>query len=576
MGLSWLALVATLAVNDSTPSQRLAALADRVWLETTRDDGLTRMRYGLPVDRLPDFSEQASQREVEFWRSVSAQVRVIPNAGLSDDELVTKAIIAWRATRGTEAGQFYWFTSHITPYAAPVNGIYSLFRALPVTTQSERDNYVRLTSQYGDLLRTLRTKLEGQVQRGLVPALADVDVAIPLWRGYVKPPREHPLWVASARLASAADAPRQAFEAGLERVIAEQVNPAVEAIAQYLAGTYRAAAPKEVGLAQYPGGKDYYRYLVRWHTTTAITPEELFKIGEREIDSLTHELDRVRQQVGFSGTLAAFQTSLRSNPRYFARTPEEVGQRLATFAAMMEPKLDSLFGQRPKAPYGVARLAPELEPVMTYGYYDAPVPNRNRGIYFYNGSKLEERNLGMAEGLTYHELAPGHHFQIALQRENDKLPRLRRDSYFTAHGEGWGDYASMLGADAGLYQDPYSRAGRLMMEMMLATRLVLDVGMNDRGWSLERARQFMREHTLETETQIASETLRYGVDIPGQALAYRMGSLTIRRIREDAKRTLGPKWDVKAFHDLVLLSGPMPLDVLEQHVKRWATKVGTS
>jgi uncharacterized protein (DUF885 family) len=153
---------------------------------------------------------------------------------------------------------------------------------------------------------------------------------------------------------------------------------------------------------------------------------------------------------------------------------------------------------------------------MTYGYYDAPVPNRNRGVYRYNGSKLDERNLGMAEGLTYHELAPGHHFQIALQRENEQLPRLRRELYFTAHGEGWGDYASMLGADAGLYQDPYSRAGRLMMEMMLATRLVLDVGMNYHGWSLERARQFMREHTLETETQIASETLRYGVDIPGE------------------------------------------------------------
>jgi uncharacterized protein (DUF885 family) len=313
---------------------------------------------------------------------------------------------------------------------------------------------------------------------------------------------------------------------------------------------------------------------VRWHSTTDVTPEELFRIGERELDSLGTQLDHVRLQIGFPGSRAEFQAALRTHPAYFAKTPDEVGQRLEAFAATMEPKLDSLFGRRPKAPYGVARLSPELEPVMTYGYYDPPVPHRNRGIYFYNGSKLSERNLGMAEGLTYHELAPGHHFQIALLRENDALPRLRRDAYFTAHGEGWGDYASMLGADAGLYQDPYSRAGRLMMEMMLATRLVLDVGMNYLGWSLERARQFMREHTLESETQIASETLRYGVDIPGQALAYRMGSLTIRRIREDAKRALGPAWDVKAFHDLVLMAGPMPLDVLERHVQRWTRTVG--
>jgi uncharacterized protein (DUF885 family) len=572
MMVPWLVVLATLALSDSTPSERVAALADRVWLETTRDDGLTRLRYGLPVDRLPDPSEAAARRAVEFWTSVAAAVGQIPDTGLTQDELATKAIIAWRAARGIEAGRFYWFTSNVTPYAAPVNGMYALFRALPLATESERANYLRLTREYAALLRAMRTKLVGQVTRRLVPARADVDAAIPLWNAYVAQPREHPLWVAQARWTGATG--RAAFDAALEKIIAEEVNPAVKAIAQYLAGPYRAAAPTQVGLAQYEGGREYYRHLVRWHSTTDVTPEELFRIGERELDSLGTQLDHVRLQIGFPGSRAEFQAALRTHPAYFAKTPDEVGQRLEAFAATMEPKLDSLFGRRPKAPYGVARLSPELEPVMTYGYYDPPVPHRNRGIYFYNGSKLSERNLGMAEGLTYHELAPGHHFQIALLRENDALPRLRRDAYFTAHGEGWGDYASMLGADAGLYQDPYSRAGRLMMEMMLATRLVLDVGMNYLGWSLERARQFMREHTLESETQIASETLRYGVDIPGQALAYRMGSLTIRRIREDAKRALGPAWDVKAFHDLVLMAGPMPLDVLERHVQRWTRTVG--
>jgi uncharacterized protein (DUF885 family) len=531
------------------------------------------MRYGLPVDRLPDYSEQGARRRVEFWRSVADQLRGIPEAGLSDNDLVTRSIIAWLAARGVEAAPFYWFTSQVTPYSSPINGLYTLFHALPVATNADRDRYLRLTSEYAGLLRTMRTKLEGQVARRLVPALPDVDAAIPLWRAYVAVPAQHPLAVAPARLGDASPETRKAFADSLARLLAERVNPAVSAIVEYLAGPYRAAAPQTVGLSQYANGKDYYRYLVRWHTTTSVSPEELFKIGEREIDSLRRELDHVRQQVAFNGTLAEFQASLRTNPRYFVKTPEEVGARLSAFAASMEPKLDSLFSRRPKAPYGVERLAPELEPSMTYGFYDAPAPNRNRGVYRYNGSKLDERNLGMAEGLTYHELAPGHHFQIALQRENEQLPRLRRELYFTAHGEGWGDYASMLGADAGLYRDPYSRAGRLMMEMMLATRLVLDVGMNYQGWSLDRARQFMREHTLETETQIASETLRYGVDIPGQALAYRMGSLTIRRIREDAKRALGNKWDVKAFHDLVLMSGPMPLDVLEQHVKRWVARM---
>jgi uncharacterized protein (DUF885 family) len=562
-------LLVLAAAVDSTPAERLAALADRVWAHQVADDGLARLRHGLPVERLPDFSEAGATAEARFWKGIQRDAASVPDRALTDDQRVTKEIIGWLADRGVEAEPFYWFPSLITAYASPIRGLDNLFAALPVKTAPDRARYLRLASEYAGVVRTLRGKVEGQVARRLVIPVPAVQVTIPLWRTYLQPPRQHPLWVKPNRLAEVDSASRRSFETALEAVLAKEIEPALRQMVAYLEGPYLAAAPAQVGLWQYQRGSDYYRYLVRVHTTTSITPDELFRIGERQIDSLRRELDGIRRAVGFSGDLAAFQTSLRTDPRFFVKTPEAVGQRLDGFAALMEPKLDSLFGRRPKAPYGVARLAPELEPTMTYGYYSPPTPAEPKGIYYYNGSKLEQRNLAMAEGLTYHELAPGHHFQIMLQRENHALPRLRQELYFTAHGEGWGDYSSMLGADAGLYRDPYSRAGRLMMEMMLGTRLVLDVGIHHHRWTLERARQFMKENTLETETQIGSETLRYGVDIPGQALAYRMGSLTIRRIREDAKRALGRKWDVRKFHDLVLSSGPMPLDVLQRRVERF-------
>jgi uncharacterized protein (DUF885 family) len=563
--LGMLAAVALLAA-DSTPSQRLAALGERVFLHQIADEGLTRLRYGLPADRLPDLSFEGNQKEVAFWRSVRTALGRIPDGGLDHEEVLSKAVLGWTADHTIEGARFFWFSSGVTPYASRMPSIHQMFAAVPVATAADRSRYLDLVRQYANLIRQTRVKLQGQVARKLVLPKQELALAIPFFKAYRTEVRKSPLRVADSRLASVPAAERDAFVRELERRIGSSVNPALDSLLAYLEGPYSAAAPDKVGLWQYPGGKEYYRYLVGLHTTTDVPPEEIFAIGERQVDSITKELDAVRKQVGFSGTLEEFRASLRTDKRFFVSTPEEVGQRLDGFAAQMETKLDSLFRRRPKAPYGTARLAPELEPNMTYGFYNPPQADRPKGLYFYNGSKLSERNLAMAEGLTYHELVPGHHFQIVLQQENTALPRFRRDLYFTAYNEGWGDYSSMLGADAGLYQDPYSRAGRLMMEMMLGTRLVLDVGMNHYQWPLEKARAYMREHTLETETQIATETLRYGVDIPGQALAYRMGSLSIRKMREDLRKKLGDKFDIRAFHDAVLTPGSLPLTILSRHL----------
>ena len=223
--------------------------------------------------------------------------------------------------------------------------------------------------------------------------------------------------------------------------------------------------------------------------------------------------------------------------------------------------------EKPRSLSDVRRLDPRFEGAMTFGYYQKPTPSDSMGHYFYNGSKLEERSLLMAAPLVYHELIPGHHFQFNLTTENTALPLNRRDLEFTAYTEGWGEYASQLAGEMGMYEDPYERYGRLGMEMFLACRLVVDTGMNYYRWPRSRAMRFMREHALESETQIDTETLRYSVDLPGQALAYKMGAIEIIRLRERLRDTFGVRFYLKAFHTAVMESGALPLTVLRQKLE---------
>jgi uncharacterized protein (DUF885 family) len=304
-----------------------------------------------------------------------------------------------------------------------------------------------------------------------------------------------------------------------------------------------------------------------------MTPQQIHELGLREVERINRDMQQVRDSLGFKGTKADFQQFLKTDPRFFAKTPEEVGERLMNDVHRIEPHLAQYFSIFPKAKYDVQRLNPALEGSITFGYYQQPTATDAIGHYYYNGSKLNERNLLFAQALIAHELVPGHHFQIARQEENQNLPAFRRETFDTAFVEGWGEYAAYLGNEMGLYEDPYDRYGRLMMDMLLSMRLVVDTGMNALGWSRERAADFMRENTLLSETEISTETLRYAVDMPAQALAYKIGSLKMIELRRNAQQQLGPRFDVRQFHEWIIGSGSMPLPILERHV---ADEIGRS
>lgn len=522
----------------------------------------------LVRDRLAVVSEAATRENVQWASEFLKRLDAVPEKTLSHDDWVTAALLRHEAELLAAQGAFYWLEVPITPYSSPLRTIATGFSAASLDSPAGRQRYLDGLEQLVVLAEQIHSKVRGQLARGIVLPTAQVQAVVPFIRTFAATGDKSPFAVSSARLDALPAETRQAFAESVRTAIADRVGPAFERLAAFVDGPYRARGSDRVGLGRLPGGDAYYRFLIRLHTGLDLTPQQIHDIGLSEVKRLEQELDVARQQAGFKGTLAEFRTFLKTDARFFPTTPEQIGERLMAAAARIEPKLNEWFLERPKAPYGAKRLSPDFEPVMTYGFYQRPTPQSPIGNYMFNGSKLEERSLLNVAALSYHELVPGHHFQVALRLENDTLSRFRRTASYTVYGEGWGEYASDLAGEMGMYSDPYDRAGRLAMDLFLSTRLVVDTGMNALGWSRDRAMAFMREHTFESDTQIATETLRYSSDVPGQALAYKLGSRGIRQLRERMRARLGNRFDVRRFHQAVLSHGAMPLNILERHVER--------
>ncbi len=308
---------------------------------------------------------------------------------------------------------------------------------------------------------------------------------------------------------------------------------------------------------------------ITYETGLTLTPQEIHDRGLAAVAGFERGMQAIRTQVGFKGSREAFHAMLRKDPRFLAKTPAEVEQRYLAYLGRMEPLIPQYFSKLPQARYGVKRLDPAAEPGMTYGYYQQPTPAEPVGYYNYNGSNLDNRSLIAAPHLIYHELISGHHFHIALQAENKDVHPVREFLFYGAFTEGWAEYAASLAGEMRLLEDPYDRYGQLIMQAMLGARLVVDTGMNYFDWPLEQARQYMRDHTFETDVQIASESLRYSTDLYAQALGYRLGFEKCWELRRRAEAQLGDRFDIRAFHTAAIGAGAMPLDVLTDHVERF-------
>ena len=354
--------------------------------------------------------------------------------------------------------------------------------------------------------------------------------------------------------------------------IEKNIIPSYKKLKDYFEKEYLPSAYPEAGIWQMKNGDKIYEFLARDYTTTAMTPKEIHEKGLSEVTRIRAEMEKIKTQVGFKGTLQEFFNYLRTDAKFFYKTSDELLNAYRAIAKRIDPELVKIFRTFPRMPYGVIPIPDKIAPDTTTAYYNSPAADGSRpGYYYVNLYRPEVRPKWEMMALSLHESVPGHHFQLALQQELGELPNFRKFGGYTAVIEGWGLYAESLGEDMGLYNDPYDKFGQLTYEMWRAIRLVVDTGMHYFKWDRQRAIDFFKDNAAKTEQDIVNEIDRYISD-PGQALAYKIGELKFKELRAKSKNELGAKFDLKEFHDIVLLSGAVPLDILEKNVNEWIAK----
>jgi uncharacterized protein (DUF885 family) len=378
---------------------------------------------------------------------------------------------------------------------------------------------------------------------------------------YTRPIR---LWPASLPAAE-----RERFTRAYTAAFQHQLKPAFGRTRDFLANEYLGAARDTVAISAVPGGAAWYRHLVERHTTTTMTVDEIHRIGLQEVARLHAEMERVKSTVGFAGTLAQFFEHLRSDARFKPASAQALADGYRAIGGRVDGAMSRLFARRPKARLEIRPTPEHRAPTSAAGDYDPPSVDGSRpGVFHFNTHDLASRTTISMESLYLHEAVPGHHHESALRRENASLPPTLRFNWITAYGEGWALYAEGLGADLGMYTDPYQRFGWLEQELWRSLRLVVDTGLHQRGWSRERTIDYLVANSPRSRAGATAEVERYIV-WPGQALAYKIGSMTIERLRAKASAALGARFDVRDFHAQVLDTGIVPLAVLEAKLSHW-------
>lgn len=522
-------------------------------------------------DRMTDLSFEAIERRDRHAVEALARLKKIDRAALAEGDRLSYDLYARQLERAIEGQKF-------PTELMPINqqdGVYKDFAILSTVTQFRtpkdyRDYLARLSAFPRQVEQTIALMERGRERGWIQPAipLREVPDAI---RAQIHPdPEKSVHWKPFAKFPDGVPEPeREALRIEGRRRIANEVFPAYLALYTYFARTYLPAARKEIAAAKLPDGEAWYAYEIRRHTTTDKTAKEIHETGLTEVARIRRRMEDVIRQVKFKGNFDAFVKFLRTDPRFYYKTAGDLLQGYRDICKRVDPELIRLFGTLPRTPYGVIPT-PEFEaPTSTTAYYRPGSAEAARPGYFVaNTFKLPTRPKYEMEALAIHEAVPGHHLQIALAQELTGVPKFRRHGGYTAFVEGWGLYAESLGEEMGFYTDPYSKFGQLTYEMWRAVRLVVDTGMHAFGWDRQRAIDYMKANTAKTEHDIAVEIDRYIV-WPGQALAYKTGELKLQELRSRAKKELGDKFDLRRFHDAVLLAGALPLDVLESRIDAW-------
>jgi len=572
------ALLAAAAPAAAAPQDELRALMEEhyQWLLRENPTAATALGVRDYDDRIQDLSPAAREARVrQAWRFLDRLDR-IPVAQLSAQDRVNHAILRRGLAEEVDAWRLPQRNMLFTTYYGWHQGFAGLADNLPFRTRADYESYLTRLEQYPRLndqalaitAEAVRSGhvLPCSVLTGYERTIGGVIAEDPTKSRFYGPFREE-------RPASIPAAEWAQLQERARRIITSVINPAYAKHLDFYTTRYRPSCAKTDSVSAQPQGRDYYALRVRSETTTDLTPQQIHEIGMGEVRRILAEMDVVAREAGFASRQAFIQ-DLRTNPKHYPKSEEELMREVARVTKEIDGHMPRLFGTLPRLPYTIREIPAEIAPGTTTAYYNQGSPESGiAGTYYVNTSKLDQRPLWEVPALSLHEAVPGHHHQIALQQELEIAPFRRNFTGFTAFTEGWGLYSESLGRDMGLYETPERKMGELSYQMWRAARLVVDTGIHAMGWDKARAVQFMRDNTALTEANIDAEVNRY-ISWPGQALGYMIGRLKILELRRRAEQALGDRFDLRQFHDAVLKSGSVPLDVLEAQVDAWIASVG--
>jgi len=526
-------------------------------------------------DQLPNYlSDEFSKQLKSFYTNTKDSLVKFKDTNLSDTEKLSKAVLLWDCNINLEK---LAFNQDLTP----INQMWTqqlMFGQLasgagaqPFKTVKDYNNWLKRVDHYLEWMQSAEEKMKEGIKANHVLPKALIKKVIPQLTAltgqninehlFFQPVKNFPKNFTETDKTSLTEA--------FTLMVKDKVIPAYTKLHKFMSTEYLTAGRTTSGIDDTPNGKSYYTHQIKTYTTTSMTADEIHNLGLSEVARILSEMEKVKGKVGFKGDLKAFFNTVRDNKDLMPYTePQQIIDNFNAIHTKMKPKIEKLFGKKPKTPFEVRRTETFREVSASAEYNQGSLDGTRPGIFYTPIPNASKYNVYADEALFLHEAIPGHHYQISLTQENQDLPEFRKTLWYSAYGEGWALYTESLGKELGLYTDPYQYFGMLSMEMHRAIRLVVDTGLHAKGWTREKAIQYSLDNEAEPEASIISEIERYMAN-PGQALSYKIGQLKIRELRARAEKTLGDNFNIKEFHDQVLETGCIPLALLETKIDWW-------
>jgi prolyl oligopeptidase len=557
------------------PAEDFQALLDEAWEWQLAENPVRASRLGDRRfnDQWTDLSLEAIERRNEQQQTFLRRLRAIDSSQLAETDALNYDLFRRRLENSIDGHEYKAYLMPMSQRGG-VQSLESTAETLRLSNVQDYEDWLARMTQIEDVIdQTTALMEEGRKTGYMPPKILMERIPNQISSQLVEDPEMSPFYKSFGTMPdSIAEEDQARIRELAKEVIDNSIVPAYREFNSYFNDTYLPASRNSIGASSLPNGEAFYEYRTRFFTTTAMTPDEIHRLGLNEVKRIRDEMQIVIDELEFEGSFADFLHFLRTDPQFYYDTPEELFDGYLAVSKRIDPELVKLFGKLPRAPYGLRPIPDNIAPDTTTAYYNGPAADGSRpGYYYVNLYRPEVRPKYEMEVLSIHEAVPGHHLQIALQMEMEEMPNFRKYSGFTAFSEGWGLYSESLGYEMGFYKDPYSKFGALTYDMWRAVRLVVDTGMHYKGWTRQQAIDFFKDNAAKKEADIINEIDRY-ISWPGQALAYKIGQLKMLELRKKSEDALGDDFDIKAFHDELLGGGAVPMEILETRMNRWLTE----